>query len=96
VQLLHHRPGRLDLCRSAEGCEKFAAVDPMRACAQIILAGQFARVDQPVDYIHGAEFGHQRAIEGDFVEPILDVARSLRRFITLDWIDLDDQNIRLD
>ena len=56
-------------------------------------ARQAALVDQPVDEFDGAQFRHQRGIEGDLVDAAHDLARRGRHLLAHQRIDLHDQHV---
>src|SRR5215467_2214055 len=56
-------------------------------------ARQTALIDQARDEFHGAIFGDQRRVEGDFVQPVHDLASGGRCLLPHQRIDLHDQHI---
>ena len=95
LQLVQIAPLRIELRVERLAAQPFVGLDDVDADATpTIFAGlQLALGDQVLNEGDGAQFGDQRGVEDDLVQPVVDFARLARRLVTLEGIERQQQNI---
>lgn len=75
--------------------QPFVGFDDVDAdAASAILTGfQLALGDQVLNEGDGPQFGDERGVEDDLIQPVVDLARFARRLIALERIEGQQQNI---
>src|SRR6185437_4714493 len=93
AQLLEERPAHVGLGRGAELLELARAADAVQPLLPVFVALEEAPTDEAGDEVGGSQFCDQTRVEGDLVDPVVDLRRRSRRLVALDRIDLDDDRV---